>query len=300
MTNARFITAIGTPQTDDAQLHSKGLAQHIEDQAQGGIDGLLVAGSMGTMPLLTDQTWRDLLRKSIELGRGRFEMLVGATDLGTARAIERIRFVNTLDGIDGVVVLAPGLYKYSQTQYIDYFTNLADMSRYPLYLYDLEPLTGVHLPVETVLTLSKHKNIAGIKLSANVPESLRLHRQLDGAPFRLIISEPVLSDMLFRQGHEEHLDGIYVFAPHWAAALVAAAKRDDWVEAAIWQRKLSDIKELFLTLPIGPLFTGLMNLRGIKGIFMPKPFELPDEAFIETLKQLPVVEELLATTTAQA
>lgn len=300
MADARFITAIGTPLTEDDRLHVEGLTRHLDDQAEAGIDSLLVAGTMGLLPLQTDTVWHRLIEHSVSLNRGRFEMLVGATDVSTPRALARIDFLNGVEGIDGVVIMAPGLFKFTPSQYISYFSDLADASRYPIYLYDLEPITGIHLSVDTVLTLAEHPNIVGIKLSGNVPEAVRLSARLNGAPFRLIVAEPGLSDMLFRHGYAEHLDGIYAIAPRWAASLVEAVHRDDWDAADAWQWKLTQIKELFIDLPFSEVFTALMNLRGIPGKFAPRPMSQPDAAFIDELRQRPVVRELLAEAAVEA
>ena len=60
MNQPYFITAIGTPLTQEEQLHEEGLAVQLEDQWAAGIDGILVAGSMGAMQLLSDETYRRL------------------------------------------------------------------------------------------------------------------------------------------------------------------------------------------------------------------------------------------------
>jgi len=297
MAQARFITALGTPLTDDDRLHTEGLGRHLDDQAAAGIDSLLVGGTMGMMPLLTDDTWKNLLQQSIELGRGRFEMLVGATDISTSRAMDRVAYVNTLRGVDGVVVMVPGFFEFTGQHYIDYFYALAETSHYPLYLYDVQGLTNVHLSVETILKLAEHPNIVGIKMSENIPDLARLKLHLDGAPFRLIVAEPTISDMLFRHGYSEHLDGIYVFAPHWAVSLAAAAQSGDWEEAAAWQAKLTGIKELFLTMPVHEVFTALMNARGIAGRFTPRPMTAT-ASMRDKVLAMPIVQQLLATAPA--
>lgn len=293
MTEARFITAIGTPLTEDDQLHLEGLARHLDDQAAGGIDSLLIAGTMGLFQLLTEKTWRDLVVNGIQLSRDRFELLIGVGDQSTARTLDRIEFVNRLDGLHGVVVLTPSFIKFSEKQYIDFYTHMADESRYPLFIYDLQPLTGVHLSVDALSKLARHPNIAGIKLSANVPEAVRLRMRVEGEAFRIIVAEPVLSDMLFRSGFSEHLDGIYAVCPHWATALTRAAHQEDWDAAAHWQQRLTGIKELFIAHPFSQVFTALMNERGIPGRFAPRPFEAPDARFITQLRQSPLVRELL-------
>ena len=56
MKKAYFITAIGTPLTEDECLHEEGLEIQLADQWNHGINGILVAGTMGAMQLLTNDT----------------------------------------------------------------------------------------------------------------------------------------------------------------------------------------------------------------------------------------------------
>ena len=56
-----FINAICTPLTEDESVHSEGLAAHLADQWEHGIEGVLVGGTMGMMQLLRDSFNRDTL-----------------------------------------------------------------------------------------------------------------------------------------------------------------------------------------------------------------------------------------------
>ncbi len=161
---ATLVSAIGTPLTDAELLHEEGLAAHIEDQWSSGITGLLVAGTMGLLQLLRDETYEALVRRSVEFSRGKGEVLVGAGDCGFARTRDRIAFLNT-QKVDGVVVLAPYFLCFSQSELLDYFRGLADESRAPLYLYDLPQRTRCKIQLATALELSNHPNIRGIMCS---------------------------------------------------------------------------------------------------------------------------------------
>src|SRR4051812_8709954 len=136
-----FIPAIGTPLVDGAEtLHTEGLAAHLQDLFDAGITHIFTAGSMGAMPLLRDETYRQLIDRSVELWKGRGRVLAGAGDTSFARTRDRIEFLNQRT-LDGVVVLAPYFWTFDQSQLIDYFTELARFSRAPLYLYDLPQVT---------------------------------------------------------------------------------------------------------------------------------------------------------------
>ena len=56
MNSPYLITAICTPLTKNEDLHREGLARHIEDQLEHGLDGILAGGTMGLMQLLKDST----------------------------------------------------------------------------------------------------------------------------------------------------------------------------------------------------------------------------------------------------
>lgn len=287
-----FISAISTPLREDDSLHIEGIEAHLEDQWRNGISGALVAGSMGRMQLLSDQTYRDLVEHSVRITAGRGEILVGVGDTSFARTTDRIRIVERFD-IDGVVVLTPFFMPFTQDELVDYFRALEDISNKPLFMYDLPQLTGTKLQVETVLAVARHPNVAGIKCSDNFANTRPLFDAgVEG--FRIIVAQPLLLDMLIRDGVREHLDGIYAVAPKWTVAIAEAAERGDWDEAKRRQKRLST----FLTLlrdhyPILPACSAIMNERGIPGkVYCAPRRALTDEQRDRLLAE-PIVEELL-------
>ncbi len=176
---SRLISAICTPLTDDDALHADGLAAHLDDQWRHGIHGVLVGGTMGLMQLLDDAVYTDLVRHAVQFTRGRGEILVGVGDTSFRRTLNRIRSVEEFD-IDGVVALSPYFYQLGQADLVAYFQGLADQSKKPLYLYDLPQRTKTILELETVLKLSKHPNIRGIKCSGEWTATRRLMDRLEG------------------------------------------------------------------------------------------------------------------------
>jgi dihydrodipicolinate synthase/N-acetylneuraminate lyase len=288
-----FISALCTPQTEQEALHRDGLHAHLDDQWRHGIDGLLVAGSMGMMQLLTDTTYRDLVSKAVSFTRGRGEVLVGVGDTSFARTLARIRAVEEF-AIDGGVVLTPYFFPFRQDELLDYYTALADQSRKPLFLYDLPQLTGSKVELATVLRLAEHPNILGIKCSDRFDWTRQL---LDLAPagFRVIVAQPFLVDTLLRAGVREHLDGIYAVAPHWVEGIRRAADAGDWEAAGQKQRDLSALlRALRDRYPLFPAVAALLGARGIPGNVAPRPFRPLTGEERERLLAEPIVKQLLA------
>ena len=290
----KMITALGTPLTPEEDLHVEGLKAHLQDQLDHGINGFLVAGTMGLMQLLKETTYRDLVAQSVACNAGRAEMLVGVGDTSYVRTLERIRMVEEF-AIDGVVALAPFFIKYSQSDLIDYYRSLADASSRPLFLYDLPQTTGTKLEVETVLQLAEHPNIHGIKCSDHFV-TIRPVMDVIGDQFRVIIAQPNLMDVLLRAGVYEHLDGIYGVVPEWIAAMVSATETEDWETLAEVQQDLSELLRVLQTFS-APLFssvTSLLNRRGIPGNFAPRPMRPITVAEEAELFALPIVQKIFA------
>ena len=288
--NSRLTTAVGTPLTVDEALHEAGLECHLADQAKHGIENILVAGSMGAMQLLTNQTYRDVVTRSVTLWSDKGELLVGAGDAGFSRSRDRIRFLNDFK-IDGVAVLAPYFWGFSQPELVEYFSALADESNAPLYLYDLPQVTGTKLSMETLLKLAKHPNIAGAKVSGDFGSSRNLMDTV-GEEFRVIVAQASISDVLFHHGVCDQLDGIWCVTTAWITTLAKASDAGDWETAATCQRKINAVLDLLPKYGFSA-FTNLMNARGIPGTFTPRPFARLSEAQNEELLNESIVKQLI-------
>lgn len=290
MNKAYFITAIGTPLTTDEQLAEEGLAIQLQDQWNHGIDGILVAGTMGQMQLLTDEVYRRLVRRAVEMSTGKGEILVGAGDAGFARSRDRIEFINQFK-VDGVAVLAPYFLSFSQNELVEYYSALADVAKAPIYLYDLPAITGTKLEIGTVATLAKHPNIRGVKASCNFDDTRQVIDAVGGS-FRVIVAQPNLVDVLLHHGIHEHLDGVWAIMPGWTVALAECAAKGDWAGAAEYQRQITAVRNLLPKYGFAA-FTNMMNARGIPGDFVPRPFARLDAARSEELLNEPIMKKLV-------
>lgn len=287
-----FITAIGTPLTTDERLHEEGLVRHLEDQWSAGMNGILVAGTMGLMQMLRDETYARLARRATELSKGKCEIMIGAGDAGFARTCDRIRFLNELP-IDGIVVLTPYFLPFSQPQLVRYYLALADVSKKPLYLYDLPAVTNVSISMDTYAQLSKHPNIRGAKVSGRAAFSRELIDRL-GDRLRIIVAEPTLIDALLRHGVEQHLDGMFAIAPQWVGRLASAAQASDWEMAASYQRRITTLRNLLNDEEGGMgVFTAMMNAREIPGSFASAPLGLLSDERRDALLAEPIMQELI-------
>jgi 4-hydroxy-tetrahydrodipicolinate synthase len=290
MARANLISAVGTPLDESESIHAEGLVRLLDLQWKAGINGVLVAGTMGLLQLLRDQTYAELVKHSVDYCKGKGKILIGVGDASFARTADRINYVNDF-AVDGVVVLAPYLVKFRRDELLDYYRALASIARAPLFLYDLPSLTGVKLDVPMVVELSQHPNIAGIKCSGNLSDTMELIACAD-SNFRVVVAQADQVDILCQQGVLDQLDGVFSLVPEWTVEIVAAAEVGDWIAAAEAQRKLNEILRLLREYGVFPAYHELLRERGIPGLFAPKPFRLLSEAKQQSLVTQPIVDSL--------
>jgi len=281
---------VGTPLTEDEGLHVEGLEAILAAQWVSGIDGVLVAGTMGLLQLLREETYARLVEHTVQLCRGKGELLIGVGDAGFARTADRIRTTNRY-AVDGVVVVTPYLVRFQRAELKDYFLALADVAKAPLFLYDLPSLTGVRLETDLVLELSQHPNIAGIKCSGSLEDALDLIQRADPS-FRVIVAKADQVDTLCQQGIHHHLDGVFSLVPEWTNNIARAAENEDWAAAAAAQRLVSETLKVLHQYGVFPAYSALLGARGIPGSFAPRPFRALEEEQRRELLESPLVESL--------
>ena len=285
---ASFIAAIGTPLDANEDLHEEGLERLLDRQWSAGIQGVLVAGTMGVMQLLRDDTYRALVERCVVLSNGRGEMLVGCGDTSLARTREKIEFLNT-HSVDGVVVLSPYFISFSQDELFDYYWALADLSRHPFYIYEIPCRTGVALEHITVERLAEHPNIRGIKCSREWEWTEELIRRL-GERLRIIVVQLEQMDLLLERGVMEHLDGIFSIIPSWTVELGQAVESGDRPRAAEYRRRIVHLRDLLRHFGSFQTATALWNSQGIPGNFTPAPMRPLTEQQKKQLFDDPVIQ----------
>jgi 4-hydroxy-tetrahydrodipicolinate synthase len=153
-------------------------------------------------------------------------------------------------------------------------------------------MTKVTLELDTVLELSKHPNILGMKDSGDWAETWQLIQYV-GDTFRVIPAQGLLLDLLARCGLPENMEGIYAVVPELAMSIVEAVENKDNVLASRQQAKLAALLRLVLgKYPLFPACSAMLNARGIPGKFFPAPIQAMSVEELERFFNEPLIREL--------
>lgn len=161
--NSHVMTAMVTPFGKDGNVDYELLKKLIDHLLSTGTDGILVSGTTGEGPTLTEEEKIELIEKTVEYVAGRVPVVAGTGSNNTKATIEYTNKVAKIDGVDAALVVVPYYNKPDQAGMIAHFTAVADNVDLPIVMYNIPGRTGVTMEVKTIAELSKHQNIIGIK-----------------------------------------------------------------------------------------------------------------------------------------
>ncbi len=135
------------------------LASHLIDS---GHDGLVIAGTTGESPTLSDDEQDNLLRTVIEAVGSRASIVAGVGTFDTAHSVELSRRAAAA-GADGLLVVTPYYSKPPQEGIAAHFEAVADATDLPVMLYDIPGRSSVKLSAETLARCAEHPRIVAVK-----------------------------------------------------------------------------------------------------------------------------------------
>ncbi|WP_040339902.1 4-hydroxy-tetrahydrodipicolinate synthase [Candidatus Blastococcus massiliensis] len=159
----RVLTAMVTPLAEDGSIDLAGaqeLAAHLVDRQAH--DGLVVLGTTGEAPTLSDGESHAVLEAVLDAVGDRATVLAGVGTNDTAHTVERAQAAERL-GAHGLLVVTPYYSKPPQAGLLRHFTTVADSTDLPVMLYDIPPRSVVPIEVETLVRLAEHPRIVAVK-----------------------------------------------------------------------------------------------------------------------------------------
>ena len=154
-------TALITP-FRDGQVDYEAMGRLIDWQIESGINALVICGTSGEGPTLTDAEHRECIRFAVERAAGRVPIIAGTGSNDTAYAISLTKYACEV-GADAMLVVTPYYNKATQSGLVASFNAIADASTTPLIVYNVPSRTGCGIKPETYARMAEHKNIAAIK-----------------------------------------------------------------------------------------------------------------------------------------
>ncbi len=170
-------TALVTP-FHDGTVDFESFEWNIEFQIACGTDALVVCGTTGEAPTLSDDEHKKCIEFAVKTAAGRIPVIAGTGSNDTAHAIMMSRYACEC-GADGLLLVTPYYNKATPKGLIKSFLAIANASTKPIILYNVPSRAGVNLTLPVYAELAKHERIVAVKeASGDVGEASRLIAEL--------------------------------------------------------------------------------------------------------------------------
>ncbi|MFP3874036.1 MAG: 4-hydroxy-tetrahydrodipicolinate synthase [Thiohalophilus sp.] len=156
------MVALATPMHEDGSLDEAALAALVEFHVENQTDAIVAVGTTGESATLDEQEHCHVVKRVVELSRGRIPVIAGTGSNSTREAITLTRCAREV-GADACLLVTPYYNKPTQEGLYQHFKAVAEAVDIPQILYNVPGRTAVDMLPETVARLAAIENIIGIK-----------------------------------------------------------------------------------------------------------------------------------------
>ncbi len=156
------LTAIVTPFRDDESVDFDAFQRLARHLVEHGSDGIVVAGTTGESPNLTDEERLDLFRAAIEAVGDDATVIAGTGTYSTAHSVHLTERADEL-GADGLLVVTPYYNKPPQRGIVAHFQAVARASSKPIVVYNIPARVVVNIEPETISRLAEIETVRAVK-----------------------------------------------------------------------------------------------------------------------------------------
>ena len=206
----QVVTAMVTPFHKDGSLNldgAKRLARWLQDN---GNDGLVLAGTTGEAPVLTDDERLSLFKAVVETVT--IPVIAGTGTNDTAHSIHLTKEATKL-GVAGILAVTPYYNRPSQAGIDAHMRAVCGATNLPVVIYDIPVRTGRKINTTTLAKLANEvKNVAGVKDAAGNPAEIARLMTMVPKSFELISGDDGLTLPLMAVG----CTAVIGVATHWS------------------------------------------------------------------------------------
>ena len=158
----RVLTAMVTPFDERGQVDYARARQLAQALVASGTDGLVLAGTTGEGPTLTNEEKLRLFSEVRQAVGPGVALIAGTCNYNTAESIELSKEAERI-GVDGLLLTVPYYNKPPQEGLYQHFKAIAQSTSLPCVLYNVPSRTALNMTAETTIRLSHIDNIIGVK-----------------------------------------------------------------------------------------------------------------------------------------
>ena len=158
----QVLTAVVTPFAEDGSVNVDAFKRLCVHLVENGSDGVVVAGTTGEAPTLSDEERLVLFAAAIEAVGDRADVVAGTGTYSTAHSVHLTREAHKL-GVDAFLVVTPYYNKPPVRGIVAHFEAIAAVTDKPIVVYNIPQRVVINLEPDTLVELAEVPNVQYVK-----------------------------------------------------------------------------------------------------------------------------------------
>lgn len=237
------LVALVTPMLGNGDIDYPNLEKLINFHVIGGSHGLVIAGTTGESATLDFEEHCDLLNRAREIINQRIPMIAGTGANSTSEAIHLTRCASKAQA-DAALLVTPYYNKPTQKGLYLHYKTIAEAVDIDQLLYNVPSRTACDMLPDTVQSLSRIRNIIGIKeATGDLGRLMEIQQRVD-KNFALFSGDDASTREFILQGGHGSISVTANVAPAQMSAMCLAALEGDADEALRIDKKITELHRL--------------------------------------------------------
>lgn len=254
--------AITTKFTKDDSLDLELFSKNIEFQIEAGIDGIVLAGSLGEASTLTNEEKFKLVNETLKITKNKIPVILNIAEQSTKEAIRIVKEAEN-NGVHGFMLLPPMRYTADSLETVEYFKSIAASTSLPIMIYNNPVDYKIPVTLEMFEQLAEFENINAVKESTRDVTNVTRMINKFGKRFKILCGVDTIALECLALGADGWVAGLVCAFPKETVAiyrLVKSGKINEAVEIARWFLPLLELDintKLVQNIKLAETYTGI-------------------------------------------
>ena len=156
------LTAVVTPFDERGGVDFAKFREICRFLFENGSDGVVVAGTTGEAPTLSDEERLTLFATAVDELQGTATVIAGTGTYSTSHSVHLTEKADEL-GVDGFLVVTPYYNKPPPRGIVEHFKAIASVSDKPIVAYNIPARVVINVEPETIAELGEIPNVVAVK-----------------------------------------------------------------------------------------------------------------------------------------
>lgn len=235
--------AMLTPFTAVDKIDYAMFEKNMNAQIEAGIEGVILAGSLGEGSTLSSDEKNQLLIYSVEILKGRIPTVLTIAEQTTKVAV-RLAQEAEKNGADGLMILPPMRYKADDREVVEFFRTIANNTALPIMIYNNPVDYKIEVTLDMFEQLAKNSNVEAIKESTRDVTNITRTKNRFGDRYKLFCGVDTLTMEELMLGADGLVGGLVDAFPKETVAIYKLVKAGMYKEALEIYRWFLPVLEL--------------------------------------------------------